>query len=1252
MRSAPHQSKLVASELQRRHPPHDAVTPGPSTRLDQLAKMANKFQEKKCPIKSDFFVKTSEKRQHKRQQSEQVCLGSAEEDGRSCPPTELASNMKTPRKQKRRGSSTPEKKLNNAETQQARSTPEKNLSSAEKRPKSTPKKRGIKRRLMDPCIVPTSCSLMKDEVSSNMIPDLRMEAQKTAEENSRIYAGKEIHPFFSSWKIGKRKSEGGNLERTWCSSDKEETNLTLVPIHVLQTVEEDDITLDWQHWTFSERCILSSSYILENGCSLLSEGSVCSLQFDTLHYSSNTCIPLPYRYEISVDQHSAPDKEVCFVGSPREPDGLHPTSPIHLDDETILQDNEIGTHSSFVNSSSCLSPDPEKHDKLLGEGVMSQNQILYSQPENCLWTNKYQPEKAVQVCGNGASVKILSEWLHSWHEKGSERNKDFTCRDTFKDLEAGDNIYLSDCESDDEDIENRLQNVLLITGPVGCGKSAAIYACAKEQGFQVIEVNASDWRNGALVKQRFGEAVESHWIQRTQKGATNAEDKHLVRPFSAAMTGTERSRSEVIELIPSLHDVDSQIASATPRDLICKDSTNSHGGLRTLVLFEDFDTALCEDRGFISTIQQLSETAKRPMILTSNSDNPVLPNNLDRLELCFAVPPPRDLLALAHMVCTAEQAKINTSLLERFVNHCEGDIRKTIMLLQFWCQGQIFRKGTEVKTYRPLLFDIDAGHLMLPKLIPWSFPCPLSVLVDEEITESMRMEEDRFDVGNIVEKEELTGCNNQSVFYASEDPNSITAKKEAMLILHGSPLDKNALTPKFESNTEFSNYSGSPVAFFRRHTRRKLDTVMFSDSDEEGLSSRTPIDLNETPCDNCEEANEMMVHSPPVESPTEMYCSLISEPLHCKRKRLKRKCSQADGTSHPNGMSMSCDFSSVPESSFVPESIFSIDSKLTSRTESYIDVNYKVEADLASGLLPSSMPHKLDTIVLESCNNHELLGCSSDINTMPACCSSEASQYTEQCVEDSSRAYQPFDECSRIDFNWRSRSFGNDKHHLSCSAVQETWKKLRKGHVKLREYVTSDQKDTCEVLNIGYRLSNLISEADLLSNGCQQLIYDSLDPSIVSCHKSQSYSWDEDQLQMSSIVAQHGICLFTKEIANLGLDKLSVNQLDLASEMLASSSSTMALGKLVGFDSRETRSTDVWSPKSCYPSKRNPISSDLLNTLQLAVPLRSLLSLRGGAFFEYLSALSRISRLEANRLSDFVGRSKQRRQVLHSLENV
>lgn len=55
------------------------------------------------------------------------------------------------------------------------------------------------------------------------------------------------------------------------------------------------------------------------------------------------------------------------------------------------------------------------------------------------------------------------------------------------------------------------------------------------------------------------------------------------------------------------------------------DSTENNGTAKqvavnkTLVLFEDADTVFKEDRGFISTILQLVDSTKWPIVLTSNS---------------------------------------------------------------------------------------------------------------------------------------------------------------------------------------------------------------------------------------------------------------------------------------------------------------------------------------------------------------------------------------------------------------------------------------------------------------------------------------------------------------------------------------------------------------------------------------------------------------------------------------------------------
>lgn len=81
-----------------------------------------------------------------------------------------------------------------------------------------------------------------------------------------------------------------------------------------------------------------------------------------------------------------------------------------------------------------------------------------------------------------------------------------------------------------------LCNTLLITGPTGVGKTAAVYACAQELGFkvqtlsstfvenvtlmlklavwllQVFEVNASSQRSGRLILSQLKEATQSHQV--------------------------------------------------------------------------------------------------------------------------------------------------------------------------------------------------------------------------------------------------------------------------------------------------------------------------------------------------------------------------------------------------------------------------------------------------------------------------------------------------------------------------------------------------------------------------------------------------------------------------------------------------------------------------------------------------------------------------------------------------------------------
>lgn len=83
--------------------------------------------------------------------------------------------------------------------------------------------------------------------------------------------------------------------------------------------------------------------------------------------------------------------------------------------------------------------------------------------------------------------------------------------------------------------------------------------------------------------------------------------------------------SELIELIP-LSDDDSKdyIKGVGEFEDIGSGSLSNQGEAKPLILLEDVDIIFLEDRGFISAIQEIADTGKGPIILTSNSKSAYL----------------------------------------------------------------------------------------------------------------------------------------------------------------------------------------------------------------------------------------------------------------------------------------------------------------------------------------------------------------------------------------------------------------------------------------------------------------------------------------------------------------------------------------------------------------------------------------------------------------------------------------------------
>ncbi|XP_011337691.1 uncharacterized protein LOC105279536 isoform X2 [Ooceraea biroi] len=200
--------------------------------------------------------------------------------------------------------------------------------------------------------------------------------------------------------------------------------------------------------------------------------------------------------------------------------------------------------------------------KMLTESIRSDE----NQSHDCAWTCKYKPTSAQDIVGNEEAAEKLKNWLTSWRTslvKGDDGS-------------SGDEFYSSDYSSS----YNENNQIAVLLGPHGSGKSASVYAIAEELGYSVLEVNASSRRTGKKLLKELEEATKSHRIRK---------NKHKPLFEQAA------NKSEEPKILQN-----------------------------SLILLEDIDLIFEEDEGFISAAYQLASNTKRPIVMTSRDTCPHL----------------------------------------------------------------------------------------------------------------------------------------------------------------------------------------------------------------------------------------------------------------------------------------------------------------------------------------------------------------------------------------------------------------------------------------------------------------------------------------------------------------------------------------------------------------------------------------------------------------------------------------------------
>jgi chromosome transmission fidelity protein 18 len=162
----------------------------------------------------------------------------------------------------------------------------------------------------------------------------------------------------------------------------------------------------------------------------------------------------------------------------------------------------IDIHALIDDANKDTAKSKSKREQIMEQPTPSVEHPGYAvkSRKTLMWTEKYRARHFMELVGDDRTHRQVLRWLKAWDPlvfpKSSKAKPVATKR--------------PGAETEEEKPHRK---ILLLTGPPGLGKTTLAHVCARQAGYEVMEINASDERSRDVVKGRIRTSVGTESVK-------------------------------------------------------------------------------------------------------------------------------------------------------------------------------------------------------------------------------------------------------------------------------------------------------------------------------------------------------------------------------------------------------------------------------------------------------------------------------------------------------------------------------------------------------------------------------------------------------------------------------------------------------------------------------------------------------------------------------------------------------------------